>query len=277
MSSLQSILNNEKFIPSEESPLTKEETVLAFNELSIKSKSIFRQAERDFVDPPISGQNIALFSFIPSAGATADKDGVYGFAKIRGTFQNVQESDQQAIKIIKTHDSVNKIYHAKVGHPFPITNENKFSAEINKVDLRENAISNITSNVEKQKEEDAIKVKELKEKEEALIKDSAPFDPNHKKTDDERLDEYIILRHKIAQHAYAIEEGNIRMAEIKKNLVIKYRECESFESTFPNVKNTYLSRFEKISKENGVDQAEDEMALKIKRYFRELPDLNEFV
>ncbi len=40
-----------------------------------------------------------------------NKYGVYGFAKIRGTFANVDESDQRALELIQKHDSVHKIYH----------------------------------------------------------------------------------------------------------------------------------------------------------------------
>ncbi len=38
--------------------------------------------------------------------------------KIRGTFANVDESDQRALELIQKHDSVHKIYHVKVGTPF---------------------------------------------------------------------------------------------------------------------------------------------------------------
>ncbi len=81
---------------------------------------MFTRADRHYVDPPLSNQDIGLISFVPCNDAKPNKYGVYGFAKIRGTFANVDESDQRALELIQKHDSVHKIYHVKVGTPFPI-------------------------------------------------------------------------------------------------------------------------------------------------------------
>ncbi len=57
-----------------------------------------QRADRHYVDPPLSNQDIGLISFVPCNDAKPNKYGVYGFAKIRGTFANVDESRSKSIR-----------------------------------------------------------------------------------------------------------------------------------------------------------------------------------
>jgi len=78
-------------------PLSEEqvnEAMVALNNTSFVDK--FPRVERQFADPPIPLQTYGLISFVPSKGASPDKDGVYGFMKMRGNYATQQESNDRA-------------------------------------------------------------------------------------------------------------------------------------------------------------------------------------
>ena len=76
-------------------PLTNDEAIEALKELNITSfVEKFPKIDRTFADPSISMQNYSLFSFIPAKGASPNEQGIFGFAKIRGTYQSELEASQ---------------------------------------------------------------------------------------------------------------------------------------------------------------------------------------
>ena len=73
--------------------------------VSSLNKKAFAQVDRQYADPPLKGQKIVLFSFMPSKGAKPDQDGWYGMAKVRGVFGNEDEANEHAEKLIRDHDA----------------------------------------------------------------------------------------------------------------------------------------------------------------------------
>jgi len=153
-------------------PLTTEETVRALNELSISMPS-YPSLDRLYADPPISGQKFALFSFVPSKGATPDANGVYGMAKIRGSYDNNMELEQREDMLIRNVDSYHKIYRTFVGKPFPITIDPKYSHEVKEIDIRNKTTEVISQSIKQQKASEQAEIKEIKEREEKLKEDTS--------------------------------------------------------------------------------------------------------
>ena len=87
----------------------------------------FAQVDRYYADPQQINQKIALVSFIPSSGATPDKDNIYGMMKVRGVYGSEEEANERAEFIIRNVDSYHEVYHAFVGRPFPVTNSDGFA------------------------------------------------------------------------------------------------------------------------------------------------------
>lgn len=113
-------------------PLTKQELKAAKEELvtdgAIKHQSSndekFQRIQRLYQDKPISGQSIGLFSFVASPGATPDKNGIYGFCKIRGVFPDSVTAGQYAQQLV-IDDSAHFIHRVHVGLPFPCVKEDE--------------------------------------------------------------------------------------------------------------------------------------------------------
>ena len=92
-------------------PLTEDQVdsaMKALNDTSFVDK--FPKIERQYADPAIPLQVYSLVSFVPSKGATPDKDGVFGFAKCRGNYASQPEANERAEYIIRNVDSYQKGY-----------------------------------------------------------------------------------------------------------------------------------------------------------------------
>jgi hypothetical protein len=130
-------------------PLTTQETIEAFKDLTINIPH-YPSMDRLFADPAILGQRFALFSFVPAKGATPDADGIYGMAKIRGSYDNPMELEQREDMLIRTVDSYHKIYRTFVGKPFPITVDPKYSQEVKEIDIRKKTTEVISQSIKEQ-------------------------------------------------------------------------------------------------------------------------------
>ena len=98
--------------PSMAAPLTDEELKCAQEDLVDKQYiKKYSQAERSYADPVLPAQLLGLISFVPAKGATANKNGVYGFAKLRGNYSTMFEADKRAEMLIRDHDSYNQNFH----------------------------------------------------------------------------------------------------------------------------------------------------------------------
>ena len=163
-----------KWRPDQGKPvLTNEETEQAMKVLNntdfIKK---FPSVDRTYADPAIPMQNIALISFTPAKGATPNESGVFGFAKIRGTYATEVEAEQRAEFLIRNVDSYHQLYHLYVGRPFPITFSSKYSAEMTEIDIRKETTKSISENIKEEKNKEQKTIKEIKEREQALLEES---------------------------------------------------------------------------------------------------------
>lgn len=182
-------------IVNEEAPFLSDlETEYAAAALN---KPIFSQVVRAKNDPRLAGQEIGLFSFTPSKGSKPDQYGIYGVAKLRGNHPTPKEAAFAAESIVRTVDSVNEIYHVRVGETFPLTKEPKWTEKFDSIDLRKEA-----SRIQKEKEEEAAE-QEARETKVILDREKKLLEENKEIIDgtykEDPIEVYTRLRVALAQ------------------------------------------------------------------------------
>lgn len=85
---------------------------------------------------PLINQTYANISFLPCKNATADEDGFYGFVRVLGTYDNLDDCRVHVRKYIKDK-GINKIYTVKTGKYVPLTTCSAHSTNSGKIDRNE--------------------------------------------------------------------------------------------------------------------------------------------
>ena len=216
--------------------LTNDEMKVANSELNINTNlESFRKVQRKYCDPPIEGQKYSLFSFIPSSGATPDKDGIYGMALSRGNYNNLEESDQRVKYLIQNVDSHHKIYTCYTGKPFPITLESKYSKEQTEVNIKKGEDILHKDNKQKNKEQQD-EINDIKNREQKLLEESRQenIDPHEK---------YTTLRVKKAQLVYTYYETEKKLEEMKNIIKKTIKEIDVMDSEDSEYIKKYMERY----------------------------------
>lgn len=229
-------------------PLTNEETLKAMNDLCIGNPvPDYPGVERLYADPIIPGQRYALFSFVPSKGAKPDSDGVYGMAKIRGSFDNTMELEQREEFLIRNIDSYHKIQTPWVGRPFPVTLNPKFSAEVREIDIRKKTTEIISQDIRQQKKDEQKEMKEIEDRAQKLREDT------DKDVDDvDPMDLYTTLVVKKAQLTFNYLEHQKKLEEIK-NIIIKTRkEIKDMDAQDDTYRKNVHDKYMKAREESGL-------------------------
>jgi hypothetical protein len=244
-------------------PLSIEETKEAIAELNNNTiTSKFSRVDRTYADPAVPLQNISLFSFMPAKGATPNANGVFGFAKIRGSYASEMEANQRAEYIIRNVDSYNQIFHTYVGRPFPITVDSKYSAETQEIDIRKEMAKTVSENIKEKKEDEHKTMQEIKQKEEELLADS-------KKETEDPYDEYITQRVKCAQLSFTYLEHQKKMAEIK-NIIIKTRDrIKEMDVEYPEFKESYYQKYMDARYKAGIKESKEDTQANFIKYLVE--------
>lgn len=246
----------DQFAPPLEGDQYKE-AVKELNDISIMSK--FSRVDRTYADPAVPLQVISLFSFMPAKGAKPNDNGVYGFAKIRGTYGTELESVQRAEFIIKNVDSYNKIQHVYVGRPFPITLDSKYAAETDEIDIKKEMTKAVSQNIKDKKDDEYKTIQEIKQKEEALLEDS-------KKETEDPYEEYITQRVKLAQLSFTYLEHQKKMVEIR-GIVVKTRErVGDMDKEFPTFKENYYNKYMDAREKAGIKESKDDTQTNFIKY-----------
>ena len=252
-------------------PLSEEEmsvAMTALNDVSFVAK--FAKVDRVYSDPSIPMQNISLFSFTPAKGATPNANGVFGFGKIRGTYNLPQEAEERAEYIIRNVDSTHQVFHTYTGRPFPITTSSKYSAETSDVDIRKEMTSATSSNVKERRKTDEQTMREVKEREEALIAESK-MDPD----DADPYDEYITLKVKKAQLTWTYFEHKKKMEEILPIIAKTKERLVELDDSNSEFSEKYLEKYMDARKASGLtDEKAKENFLQFLVDDIEIPELN---
>jgi hypothetical protein len=244
-------LKNKWYPETSKEALTKEELTEAMKDLNVTSfVDKFPKVDRTYADPPIFNQTIGLISFVPAKDAVPNKDGVYGFVKMRGNYASELESQQRAEYLIRNVDSYHQIYHGYVGRPLPLCNDSKYSAEVSEIDIRKQIADNLSSSIKQKKMDEQQQINEIKEREEKLLQES-------KKEEIDPYDNYITLKVKKAQLSWTYLEHIKKLKEVK-SIIIKTRDdIEELDKSHPDYNKTYYEKYMNARKDAGIKESED--------------------
>jgi hypothetical protein len=244
-------------------PLTQKQLKNAMRELNSNSTvKNFPQLERRYIDPPILQQRIGLFSFVPAKGASPNPQGIYGFAKLRGNFDNEIDADAQAEKIIRDVDSYHKIFHTFVGKPFPVTTCSDFSGEISQIDLKKSVTDSFSQDVKKKREEEQKQIEEIQQKEKELLEDV-------KKDKENPDDAYTTLRVKKAQLTWTYVETEKKLKQMSILIAKARKAVEEMDDENPEFKNVYYKKYMDARNSAGIVTDTKEMQESFMKYLVE--------
>lgn len=210
--------------------------------VSVLSKPIYSQTVRTKNDPKIAGQEIGLFSFTPSAHAKADPNGIYGTLKLRGNYSTPRDAAVAAENIIRNVDSINEIYHVRVGETVPLTKEPKWTAEFDSIDLKKKV-----DDIERARRF-AAEEEEKKEKEEILRREKKIFQQNKEILDgsykEDPLEHYTMLHVARAQLKWTKADTERKLNEevipaIKK----RDEEIQKMDAEFPGFRAQFMKKY----------------------------------
>jgi hypothetical protein len=234
-------------------PLTEKELGEA---LESKVKSLmFPQIDRQYADPPLMNQKICLVSFIPSSGARPDSDNIYGMMKVRGVFATEEEANERAEMLIRNHDSYHEIFHAFVGRPFPVTNEEGFEKELQTIDIRKKTVKLISEDILSKKREEEKEVREMQDREKNLLdqskraKEDLPEDP---------YDIYITDQVKRAQLIWTYRETMKKCLQMKDIIKTTNETIAKTEADHPEFLDQYRDKYMAARKEAGLEEKQDD-------------------
>lgn len=207
-----------------------------------------------YVDPCQINQKIGLVSFVPSSGAKADEDGIFGMFKLRGVYANEEEANRRAKMIVEDVDSYHTIYHVNVGMPFPITNSSKFSEEIEQIDIRKKATEIISEDILKKKKKSSRDVEDMEKKEKELLRKNKKVIAGEKIDD---YEEYIQNMVKRAQLIWTAKETMEKMKQMKESYNSSVQKIKDLDEQFPDFKDKYLQKYMEAREEAGIPNEEN--------------------
>ena len=233
-------------IQTDEPQLTQEEIKIAKEQLCDNSFiKNFKRLDRRYVDPRLRDQLVGLVSFVPSKGAQPDSQGIYGWAKFRGSFENENESNKRAEYIIKNVDSYHKIYTVPIGRPFPLTLSSNFSKEVEEVDVKNSMTDSINNAVKKIKKQEQKQIDEIKQKEKNIQAEV-------KKENMDPFERYITLCVKKAQLTWSFAETHKKMIGMRKSILKCRQEIKNYDEEFPDFNKKYFDKYMDARKKAGV-------------------------
>lgn len=235
--------------------LTPQQVETAFNELVVNSHvRRFPSVEKYSADPVHNDQKYFVWSFVPSPGAKPDERGLFGMAKFRGTFSNIQECDERSIFLIKNVDSYHEYLYGYVGRPFPVSVNNKYVKEEQIVDVKNDQVRIIGDYVAQKREQEKKEIEDCKDREKKLLEEhEKPPEPS---------EQYVTLRVKKAHLTQVIEETEKKLLRMKKALKATYKEIDEMEEKHPDFKNDYLERYKSARAEVGIVNDKDNDMIK---------------
>lgn len=237
--------------------LTEDEVTAAMKELNNTSfTDKFPKVDRTYADPPPPNQKLGLVSFTPAKGATPNEHGVYGFAKLRGNYDNEIEANQRAEFLIRHVDSYHQIYHTYVGRPFPLTASSNYSHEVDEIDIRKQTTESVSANIKAKKRDEQQTINEIKEREEQLLSESRKAEAGEE--EDDPYETYITLKVKKAQLTWTYLEHQKKMAEVKVILVKTRKELEELDELDPSFKDKYFAKYKKARDEAGIVESDND-------------------
>ncbi|MDC3333024.1 hypothetical protein OAV62_02170 [bacterium] len=228
----------------------------------------FPRLDKFYADPVYNNQVYCTHSFVPSKGATPDREGVFGFMKCRGAFQTDQEAYQRSEWIIRNCDSMNSLQTTYVGRPFPVcADHEKYVKETVEIDLKKKTIETQSEDIKEKRLSEKQEIKDIKQREENLLAESKDdFIPDP-------LDRYIETHVRRANLIWAYNEGLKKMAEMKASIIKARGELAQMDGEFPDFREKYMTRYMNARKESGFPDVDPNAENNFIKYMVEDLDL----
>jgi hypothetical protein len=202
----------------------------------------FPKVDRLYADPIYNNQMYCLHSFVPSKGAQPDEKGVFGFMKIRGAFQTIDEANQRAEFIIRNVDSYHDIQTGYCGRPFPVcVDTKKFVKETHEVDIRKEAVKTISEDIKQKRLDEKKEIDEIKERESKLLEDSKAAQEDT--YEQEPLEQYTTLHVKKANLVFTYVETRKKMMDMQKSIQNAYQEIRDMDQEDSTLATQYYDKY----------------------------------
>jgi hypothetical protein len=237
--------------------LTDEQTETAMKELfnPAFANLEFPRVMRQRIDPPLAQQNFCVFTFTPSVGAQADKDGCFGALRVRGTFASVQDSEEWTENIVRNHDSFHENMVGFVGRDFPITADSKYCTKTKEVDIRMKLDNISRDNIKNQRESDKREMEEIQERQKQLLADTT----DTKETSYDDVEFYTSLRVKRANVRILQEECEKKLKDCGKILKKTNDELFELDEKFPEYQKQYEEKYKNALEAIGTNTENNKM------------------
>uniref|UniRef100_A0A6C0KCR4 Uncharacterized protein n=1 Tax=viral metagenome TaxID=1070528 RepID=A0A6C0KCR4_9ZZZZ len=233
--------------------LTEADVKTAMSELNVNTfVNRFPKVEKFYADPLINGQIYSLVSFLPSKGATPDKDGVFGMLKVRGTFATEDEAMLRAEYLVRNVDSYHSIYHTYVGRPFPLAATGKYISETVEIDIKKKVTEETSAQIRQKRDAERQTIKDIEEKEKELLEDVAK-----KPEEIDPIDTYTEMRVKKAQLSWTYLETLKKMNEMRENIIKTRKELVRMDVENPECRGEYLTRYKDARKKSGLPETDE--------------------
>jgi hypothetical protein len=226
--------------------LTSEETKAAVTELV----SSFPKLRRCKYDPELENQLFTLLSFHIFEKPV---NGVYGMVQARGTWPSLEKATEEAEKLIKEVDSVNKIHIAPTGYWSLFTNEDKFtlekrdvSTEQSEAEIQRKAMIEQREKNEKEKKAHESRVKNLRKEEDDLDYDL------------DSLDYFTKTKVSYREMSGYIHQSEQKLSKMKDDLEKIRVKVKNLEKAHPEYIGQWLAHYNKARVERGFAELKEE-------------------
>lgn len=228
--------------------LTEQEVKYAMEDLHVTTfTSRFPRVEKFFADPPVNHQTFGLVSFVPSKGATPDKDGVFGMLKLRGNYATEDEAMLRAENLIRNCDSYHSIFNTYVGRPFPLAVSKKYITDTTEVDLKKKVTEETSASIREKRDEEKKTMQDIEERQKELL-----ADVEKKPEDIDPYDTYTELMVKKAQLTWTYHETLKKMEDMKKNIIKAREEIAKMKQENPDYHEKYMDKYLEARRKAGL-------------------------
>jgi hypothetical protein len=251
--------------------LTKEELKLAKQDTIKKNLLKYPRISRLREDPPLRGQNIAVFTFVPSSKAIPDPDGCFGVIKFRGNFNDEKAANDWCEYLLFEVCNYDELIFAPVGKEGPLTVDNSYCAEVKEVDIKRKLDSVILEKLEK------ARLKDEKDKQDVMER-VKQLNANNAKANDPRGDGqvtvekdihyYIARRVKLAtakEHRDKCIQKHHELTQAIKNGI---EEIKELDVEFPDFQYQFMDKYKEAVEAAGIKEG----ANNIIKYMGEVED-----
>jgi len=250
--SLTSPLDKDSTLPStfnlsDSANLKEYEVKEAMKELNVNDfVKKFPRFEKFYIDPPLVNQTYSLVSFVPSKGASADKDGVFGMLKVRGVFSTAEEANLQAERLIRNVDSYHSIFQTFVGRPFPLSNGKKYITETSEIEVIKKNTEINSDEIRRKRDEEKNQAKDMEKREEELRADT-----DEKKFDDP-YELYTETMVKKAHLSWTYHNTMKKLEDMKKTILGARKIVAKMDEENPEYRKQYMGRYMAAREKAGL-------------------------